>query len=192
MRRGRLEQAVDVLKETELGLLHFEEVIDAPPKDTLLALDAVRLIERACNRVVLAREATDDHLHVGDFYFAGFSLIQDLIDIFVDNGIFAKAVHIATCRELTSFGSGRFPLVCPNGMEGASGLHVKLGMTRVGIAFKTQTKSADARKKLGNVNLRHVSPIAAVSVYGAHNNSRSSGQDQDLNFMEEYAALNYH
>lgn len=192
LRRGRLEQAVNVLKETEARFFHLEEVIDVPPKDTLLALDAVRLIERACNRVVLAREAADDHLHVGDFNFAGFSLIQDLIDIFVDNGIFAKVVHIATCRELTSFGSGRFPLVCPNGMEWASGLHVKLGMTRVGIAFKTQTKSAYARKKLGNVNLRHVSPIAAVSVYGAHNNSRSSGQDQDLNFIEEYAALNYH
>lgn len=192
LRRGRFEQAVNVLKETEARFFHLEEVIDVPPKDTLLALDAVRLIERACNRVVLAREATDDHLHVGDFNFAGFSLLQDLIDVFVDNGIFAKAVHIATCRELTSFGSGRFPLICPNGMEGASGFHVKLGMTRVGIAFKTQTKSADARKKLGNVNLRHVSPIAAVSVYGAHNNNRSSGQDQDLNFMEEYAALNYH
>lgn len=167
-------------------------MIDVPPKDTLLALDTVCLIERACNRVILARETTDDHLHVGDYNLAGLSLLQYLIDIFVDNGIFAKAVHVATGCELTGLGSGRLPLVGPNGMEGAGGLHVKLGMTRVGITFKTQTKSADARKKLGNVNLRHVSPIAAVSVYGAHNNNRSSGQDQDLNFMEEYAALNYH
>lgn len=192
LRCGRLEQTVNVLKETEAGLLHLEEVIYVPPKDTFLALDAVRLIEWTCNRVVLAREAADDHLHVGDFNLAGLSLLKYLVDIFVDNGIFTKAVHVATCRKLTRFGSGRFPLVCPNGMEGASGLHVKLGMTRVGIAFETQPKSTDARKKLGNVNLRHVSPIAAVSVYGAHNNNRSSGQDQDLNFMEEIAALNYH
>ena len=192
LRRGRLEETVDVLEETEARLLHLEEVIDVPPKDALLAFNAMRLIERASDGVILAREATDDHLHVRDFNLAGFCLLQNPIDIFVDNGIFAKAVHIATGRELTSLSSGRFPLVCPNGAERASGLHVKLGMTRVGIAFKTQTKSADARKKLGNVDLRHVSPIAAVSVYGAHNNNRSSGQDQDLNLMEEYAALNYH
>ena len=192
LRCGRLEQTVNILKETEAGLLHLEEMIDVPPKDALLALDAVRLIERACNRVVLAREAAYDHLHVGDFNLAGLSLLQNLIDIFVDYGIFAKAVHIATGCELARLGSGWFPLVGPNGMEGAGGLHVKLGMTRVGIAFESQPKSADARKKLGNVNLRHVSPIAAVSVYGAHNNNRSSGQDQDPNFMEEIAALNYH
>ena len=192
LRGGRLEQAVNILKETEAGLLHLEEVIDVPPQDTLLALDAVRLIERTCNRVVLARETTDDHLHVGDFNLAGLSLLKYLVDIFVDNGIFAKAIHVATCRKLAGLSSGRLPLVGPNGMEGAGGLHVKLGMTRVGITFETQPKSADARKKLGNVNLRHVSPIAAVSVYGAHNNNRSSGQDQALNFMEEIAALNYH
>lgn len=192
LRCGRLEQAVNILKKTEAGLFHLEEVVDVPPKDTLLALDAVRLIERTRNRVVLAREAADDHLYIGDFNLAGLSLLQNPIDIFIDDGIFAKAVHVATCRKLARLGSGWLPLVGPNGMEGASGLHVKLGMTRVGIAFETQPKSADARKKLGNVNLRHVSPIAAVSVYGAHNNNRSSGQDQDLNFMEEYVALNYH
>lgn len=192
LRRGRLEQAVDVLEETEARLLHLEEVIDVPPKDTLLALDAMCLIKRASDRVILAREAADDHLHVRDFNLAGFSLLKDLINVLVDNGILAKAIHIATRCELAGLGSGRLPLVGPDGMEGAGGLHVKLGMARVGIAFKTQTKSADARKKLGNVNLRHVSPIAAVSVYGAHNNNRSSGQDQDLNFMEENAALNYY
>lgn len=192
LRRGRLEQAIDVLKETEARFLHLEEVIDVPPKDTLLALNTVGLIKRASDGVILAGKATDDHLHVGDFNLASFSLLQNLIDIFVDNGILAKAIHIATCRELTGLGSGRFPLVGPNGSEGASGLHVKLGMTWVGVAFETQTESTDARKKLGNVNLRHVSPIAAVSVYGAHNNNRSSGQDQDLNLMEENAALNYH
>lgn len=192
LRRGRLEQAIDVLKETEARFLHLEEVIDVPPKDTLLALNTVGLIKRASDGVILAGKATDDHLHVGDFNLASFSLLQNLIDIFVDNGILAKAIHIATCRELTGLGSGRFPLVGPNGSEGASGLHVKLGMTWVGVAFETQTESTDARKKLGNVNLRHVSPIAAVSVYGAHNNNRSSGQDQGLNLMEENAALNYH
>lgn len=192
LRCGRLEQAVNILKETEARLLHLEEVVDVPPKDTLLALDAVRLIERTRNRVVLAREAADDHLYIGDFNLAGLSLLKYLVDIFVDNGIFAKAIHVATCRKLAGLSSGRLPLVGPNGMEGAGGLHVKLGMTRVGITFETQPKSADARKKLGNVNPRHVSPIAAVSVYGAHNNNRSSGQDQALNFMEEIAALNYH
>ena len=192
LRCGRLEQAINILKEPEARLLHLEEVVDVPPKDTLLALDAMCLIKRTCDRVILAREAANDHLHIRDFNLTGFSLFKYLIDVFVNNGVFAKAIHIATGCELTRLGSGRFPLVGPNGMEGAGGLHVKLGMTRVGIAFKTQTKSADARKKLGNVNLRHVSPIAAVSVYGAHNNNRSSGQDQDLNFMEEYAALNYH
>ena len=153
MRRGRFEQAVDVFEEAELGFLHLEEVIDVPPEDTLLALDAVRLIERACNRVVLAREATDDHLHVGDFNFAGFSLLQDLIDIFVNNGIFAKAVHVTTCRKLTRLGSGWFPLVGPNGAEGAGGVHVEIWITRVSVAFEAQTESADASKKLGDFDL---------------------------------------
>ena len=183
MRRGRLEQAVDVLKETELGLLHFEEVIDVPPEDTLLSFDAVCLIERTRDRVVLTGEAANDHLDIGDFDFARFGLFQDPINVIVDNGIIAEAIHVATGRELTRLGSGRFPLICPNGAEGAGWFHIKLGMSRVGIAFETQTKSTDARKKLGNINLRHVSPIAAVSVYGAHNNSRSRGQDQDLNFL---------
>lgn len=192
LRCGRLEQTVNILKETEAGFLHLQEVIDVPPKDALLALDAVRLIERTCNRVVLAREAADDHVNFGDYNLVGLSLLKYLIDIFIDDRILAKAIHIATCRKLAGLGSGRLPLVGPNGMEGAGGLHVKLGMTRVGVAFETQPKSADTCKKLGNVNLRHVSPIAAVSVYGAHNNNRSNGQDQDLNFMEEIAALNYH
>lgn len=192
LRCRRLEQTVNILKEAKAGLLHLEEVIDVPPKDALLALDAVRLIERTGDRVILAREAANDHLHIRDFNLACLSLLKHFIDVFVDNRVLAKAIRIAAGCELTRLGSGRFPLVGPNGMEGAGGLHVKLGMTRVGIAFKTQTKSADACKKLGNVNLRHVSPIAAVSVYGAHNNNRSNGQDQDLNYMEEIAALNYH
>ncbi len=75
---GDLSRRSTFSKETEARLLHLEKVIDVPPQDTLLALDAVRLIERAWNRVVLAREAADDHLHVGDFNFAGFSLLQDL------------------------------------------------------------------------------------------------------------------
>ena len=128
-------------------------MIDVPPEDTFLALDAVCLIEGTRDRVVLAREATNDHLHVGDFNFAGFSLLQDLIDIFVDNGIFAKAVHVTTCRKLTRLGSGRFPLVGPNGAEGAGWFHIEIGITRVGIAFEAQTKSADASKKLGNFDL---------------------------------------
>ena len=178
MRRGRLEQAVDVLKETELGLLHFEEVIDVPPKDALLALDAVCLIERTRDRVVLAGETANNHLNIGDFDFFRLGLLQDLIDVFVDDGIIAEAIHVATGRELTRLGSGRLPLIGPNGAEGAGGLHIKLGMSRVGIAFETQTKSTDARKKLGNINLRHVSPIAAVSGYGGHNNNRSRGQSR--------------
>ena len=55
--------------------------------------------------------------------------------------------------ELTRLGSGRFPLVGPNSAEGAGGFHIKIGITRVGIAFEAQTKSADASKKLGNFDL---------------------------------------
>lgn len=153
MRRGRFEQAVDILKETELGLLHFEEVINVPPEDTLLAFDAVCLIERTRDRVVLAGKATDDHVDTGNFNLAGFGLLQDLIDVFVDNGIITEAIHVATGGELTRLGSGRFPLVGPNSAEGAGGFHIKIGITRVGIAFEAQTKSADASKKLGNFDL---------------------------------------
>ncbi len=43
--RGGLEQAVDVLEKAEAGILHLEEVVDIPPQDALLALDAVGLVE---------------------------------------------------------------------------------------------------------------------------------------------------
>ena len=52
------------------------------------------LVERTRDGVILAREAADDHLDVGDFNLTGFSLLQDLIDIFVNYGIFAKAVQV--------------------------------------------------------------------------------------------------
>ena len=101
----------------------------------------------------MAREAADDHLDVGDFNLSGFSLFQDFIDIFVDYGILAKAVHIAACRELTILGSGWFPLIGPNGAKGSGGLHVEIWITRVSVAFEAQTKSADASKKLGDFDL---------------------------------------
>ena len=153
LRCRRFKQAVDVFEEAELGFLHLEEVIDVPPEDTLLAFDAVCLIEWTRDRVVLAGKTTDDHVDTGNFNLAGFGLLQDLIDVFVDNGIIAEAIHVATGRELTRLGSGRFPLICPNGAEGAGGFHIKIGITRVGIAFEAQTKSADASKKLGNFDL---------------------------------------
>ena len=46
--------------------LQPQQPVDLPPKDALLADQAVRLAERLGDRVVLAREPADQQVDVGD------------------------------------------------------------------------------------------------------------------------------
>ena len=80
--------------------LDLEEAIDIPPKNAFLALDAARLGERTCNRVVLAREATYDHIDRRNAPLSGFDLVHDSIDVLIDDGILAKVGCIAARCEL--------------------------------------------------------------------------------------------
>ena len=53
-------------RKTSLRLLRFDDPIDRPPEHALLALDAVSLIQGLRDRVVLAREAADEEIVLGD------------------------------------------------------------------------------------------------------------------------------
>lgn len=114
--------------------------------------------------VVLAREAADDHVDVGDPYLPSLGLVQYSVDVLVHHRALAESLGVASGRELPGLGSGRLPLVRPDGGEGTGGLHVELGMVRVRVALEAQTEPADSREELGDLDLRHVSPIAAVPV----------------------------
>ena len=133
---GTLEQAVDVLEETIARrvlapiVLELEEAVDVPPKDALLALDTVRLGERASDGVVLAGESTDDHIDGGDIYFSALCLVEDLVDVLVYDGVLAEVRLVAADGELASLRSGRLPLVGPDGLEGARRREVELGIDR--------------------------------------------------------------
>ena len=79
--------------------------------------------------------------------------IEHSMDIFIYNRVRAKMKFITPCRELSTIGP-RLPLVRPNRFKRACSIQVELRMLGTFVAIKTQPKSADPRKKLGNFNLR--------------------------------------
>ena len=124
------------------------------------------LRERASDGVVLAREPAYHHVDGGQLPLSGLDLVEDLVDVLVYDGVLAEVRLVAAGGELASLGSGRLPLVGPDGLEGARGGHIELGVCGIVIAVKAKTKPADACKELGNFNfLGHVSPIATVSCW---------------------------
>ena len=80
----RFQQTIDVFKKTETRLFHLEEVVDVPPKNALLSLNAPRLVKRSCHRIVLAWEASDDHIDIRNNTLASLGLLENLIDIFIN------------------------------------------------------------------------------------------------------------
>ena len=114
---------------------NLEEAVDVPPKDALLALDAVCLVEGTRNGVVLAWKAADDHVDVGDLGLPRLSLVQYPVDVLIHHGALAEALGVASGGELPRLGSWRLPLVRPDGGEGACRLHIELGMVGVCIAL---------------------------------------------------------
>ena len=124
----------------------------------------MRLGERASNGIVLAREPAYHHVDGGKLPLSGLDLVKNLVDIFVYDGVLSEVRLVAASGELASLGSGRLPLVGPDGLEGACGGHIELGVRGVMVAVEAKTKPADPREELGYFNiLGHVSPIATVS-----------------------------
>ena len=127
------------------------------------ALDAARLRKRTRNRIVLAREAANNHIDRRNAPLSGFDLVHDSIDVLIDDGILAKVGCIAARCELAPLRSRRLPVVCPDGLERARCWQLPFRMLGILIAVQTQPEPADPRKKLGYLDLAvHVSPIAAV------------------------------
>jgi hypothetical protein len=56
----RLEQTIDIFEETEWSLFGFEDFINLPPEDALLALEALRRGQSMSDRVVLAWKTAND------------------------------------------------------------------------------------------------------------------------------------
>ena len=74
------------------------------------------------------------------------------MDVLVDNGILAKTRAIASRRKLLCLGSWRLPLICPYGLERTGGRKLHLGLSRAVIPFESESKPADTRKELGNLD----------------------------------------
>ena len=124
----------------------------------------MRLGQRPSDGVVLAREAADHHVDVGDGRLPALGEVENLRDVLVHDGAFAEAGLVAAGRELAAGRPGRLPLVRPNGPEGPRLGHVEFGPVRVGIALEAKPEPADAREELGHLDfVGHISPIAAVS-----------------------------
>ena len=64
--RRRLQEPVDVLQEHESRPLRLEDPMDRPPQDALLPDDPMGLAAHLRNRIVLAREAADEKVVVGN------------------------------------------------------------------------------------------------------------------------------
>jgi hypothetical protein len=69
LRRG-LEKPIDVLEDDVRGSLQFKEFVDLPPQGTFRPLYSGCLTENLCNRIVLARKATNKQIEIRDFALA--------------------------------------------------------------------------------------------------------------------------
>ena len=95
----------------------MQKSVDIPPEDALLTLNAASLREWFGNRIILARETTDDHIDIGNINIALFVSIEYLIDILVNATSFPEAFLVATPGKLLAIVSRRFPLIRPNGLK---------------------------------------------------------------------------
>ena len=59
---------------------------------------------------------------------------------------------VAPCGKLLRVSSRWFPLICPNGLKRTCRWQVEFRMCRVAEPFEAQTKAADAREELGDLN----------------------------------------
>lgn len=123
---------------------HLQNRIDAPPEDALLAIDAGSHACRFRNGVILAGEATHEHVEFRKFSFAVLDLLHNDCNVFVHAAAFAEAFFVAAPCELFGCAPIRLPLVCPDRSERAGGRRVELRPFRMMVAFQAEPESADA------------------------------------------------
>ena len=100
----RLQQAIDILKQDERRLLGFERIVDLPPENALLALDA--LGSRRSDGIVLAGETTDKKRVIWD------GRLVNQPDIHIDMCILLAEVRTIAVKGILS-GAAGLPLVRP-------------------------------------------------------------------------------
>ena len=89
--------------------LEPKHAVDLPPEDALLADEAVRLSQRPGDRVVLAREAADEEVDIGDRREGrlatdggdlGLVLVEDGGDVLVDGDVSRQAQDRPRCGAI--------------------------------------------------------------------------------------------
>ena len=100
----RLQQAIDILKEDERRVLGFERVVNLPPENALLALDA--LSTSRSDRIVLTGETADKQRMVWD------SRLVDQPDIHIDMRTLLAEMRTVAVKGILA-GTARLPLVRP-------------------------------------------------------------------------------
>lgn len=147
---GGLKQTVDVLKKNAFRVPHLQNRIDAPPENALLAIDAGSHARRFRDGVVLAGEATHEHVEFGKFSFAVPDLVYDDGDILVHATAHTEPVLIAAPCELLGCAAVRLPVVGPDRSERAGCRHVELRMFWIVIAFQAESEPADTGEQFSH------------------------------------------
>ena len=159
---GALQQTVDILKQNETWpILKLKEPVDIPPENTLLTLDSTRLGKRLCHRIVLAREASDNHIDIGNVNLARLIFIKHEMNVFIHHRPITKSRLITPGSKLLYRRSRWLPLVSPNRHKRTCRRHGEFRMLLVLIALEAKAKTAHAGKQLCYANnmSRHVSPF---------------------------------
>lgn len=147
---GGLKQAIDVLKKDAFRVPHLQNRIDAPPEDALLAIDAGSHACRFRNGVILAGEATHEHVEFRKFSFAVPDLPHNDRNVLVHAAARTEPTFIATPCELFGCAAVRLPVVGPDRSERAGRRHVELRMFWIVIAFQAESEPADAGEQFSH------------------------------------------
>jgi hypothetical protein len=135
-----IKEPVDVLEQDEARAIPLaqqgQKAVDLPPQNALIAYDALRLIERLRDGIVLTREATDDQIDArkADFPMGIFDPIEKSSDVLVPVPLAPEVRLVATRRELLRVRPWWLPLIAPDHLPFSSRL-------------ETEPESADAREQ---------------------------------------------
>lgn len=174
---------------------HLQNRIDAPPEDALLAFDAGSHACRFRDGVILAGEATHEHVEFRKFSFAVPDLVDDNGDILVHAAARAEPTFIAAPCELFGCAAVRLPVVSPDRSERAGRRHVELRMFWIVIAFQAESEPADAGEQFSHSyrslfhGTRYVSACIGLQSAGERRNghlkSRAVGDGRTDNIKKK-------
>ena len=125
-------------------MAHFKNGVDAPPKHAFFTFNARCKTCGLRDRIILAGEASNEHVEFRQFTFAIFDLLDNDCDIFIDAASFAKALFVAAPCELFGGSPIWLPIIGPDGVEIAGWLHLEIGILGIAVTIKSKSESANA------------------------------------------------